>query len=159
MCGIITILLLKDVGRNALLLPEDSEALQKLQGALSNLTQLKLAYLEQTWEQVVAIASTLPRLEYLSVAANGISRIGALPAEVAAFRTLQSIDLSGNPIAEWSHIMEFARLPNLQGLNVAECKITGNFRVDLRPLKHMSQSKLKCRQKGWTSNHDYSHHS
>ena len=122
------------MGRNALLLPEDSEALQKLQGALSNLTQLKLAYLEQTWEQVVTIASTLPRLEYLSVAANGISRIGALPAEGAAFRTLQSIDLSGNPIAEWSHIMEFAGLPNLQGLNVAECKIKGKVHVDSRPL-------------------------
>ena len=105
-------------------MPEDSESLQKLQGALSNLTQLKMAYLEQTWDQVVSIASTLPRLEYLSVAANGISEIGRLPAG-EAFQTLQSIDLSGNPIVEWDHIMKFAGLPNLQGLNVAECKIAG----------------------------------
>ena len=119
---------MQDVGRNALLLPGDSEPLQKLQGALSNLTQLKLAYLEQTWDQVVAIASTLPRLEYLSVAASGISKIGQLPTG-GAFRTLQSIDLSGNPIAEWGHIMEFAGLPNLQGLNVAECRITGTLQL------------------------------
>ena len=121
---------MQDVGRNALLLPADSEPLQKLQGALSNLTQLKLAYLQQTWDQVVAIASSLPRLEYLSVAANGISKIGQLPTG-EAFRSLQSIDLSGNPIGEWAHIMEFAGLPNLQGLNVAECKIRGTVLDDL----------------------------
>lgn len=110
-------------------MPGDSGPLQKLQGALSNLTQLKLAYLEQTWDQVVAIASTLPRLEYLSVAANGISKIGQLPTGGEAFRTLQSIDLSGNPIVEWDHIMRFAGLPNLEGLNVAECKITGTVQL------------------------------
>ena len=115
-------------------MPGDSEPLQKLQGALSNLTQLKLAYLEQTWDQVVAVASTLPRLEYLSVAASGISKIGQLPTG-GAFRTLQSIDLSGNPIAEWGHIMEFAGLPSLQGLNVAECKITGTRQLSQIDLK------------------------
>jgi hypothetical protein len=94
-----------------------------LNNAFDKLTQLKMGYQDiRDWNKVLAIASGLPNLEYLSVVANGFAEIGPLPE--GTFQKLESIDLSANPIGDWANVLRFSKLPKLVGINVASCNIS-----------------------------------
>ncbi len=92
---------------------------EKLSDAFCNLRSVVLNDLGYDWPQLLKVASHLPRLEVLHVADNKISHVDELPE--GALQGLIELDLSENPVKDWSSVLAFRKLPNLKRLTANKC--------------------------------------
>ncbi|XP_038065787.1 tubulin-specific chaperone E-like [Patiria miniata] len=85
-----------------------------LASCFSRLQELSINYMNLTWAMVAECAPMWPSLQKLHVCFNQISSIDRLAP--GTFETLQLLNLEGNQISEWQHIMCLSHLPRLDTL-------------------------------------------
>lgn len=80
-----------------------------------------MAEMDYNWEACFQLTRGLPALQTLQVPLNNITKIGPIGD---SYSGLTLLNLSNNPITEWSSVMVFSHLQHLQKLVLNECQFT-----------------------------------
>jgi len=118
--------------------------------ALVNLEELIIAEMGFDWQECFELTRRLPALKTLQAPLNIVGVIGPIGD---AYQRLTVLNLSSNPIADWSSLMVFSRLQHLQKMILNQCPFTEIVipgGQDLFPSLEML-SIVDSRLKDWTS--------
>jgi len=100
--------------------PPNSDHLQPLVDAFTNLQVLTLTKMDIDWSSVAACFPMWPALQELIISNNSItctSSSSSFPPR------LRLINLDGNPLSNWQSVKTFSQLPHLETLSLAECTL------------------------------------
>ena len=113
---------LKDlnISDNQLELPTSNKN-EDMVAAFKNVNTLFMGKMGYDWDACQEILQYFANLLALNLYFNTLQNITSPPNGLLS--TLTELNLTGNPLCEWTNVMKFAQLPKLQTLAVNECQL------------------------------------
>ncbi|XP_045457461.1 tubulin-specific chaperone E [Melitaea cinxia] len=109
-----------DLSKNRMAIDMPEETLTQLSINFSALEKLNISVCDYEWQDILALSHLWPKLNELIAAYNRIKKIS--PPE-NTLNTLTVLRLDGNPIENWSEVINLGYLKNLKVLSLNDCHI------------------------------------